>query len=228
MHLVVHGTGAEEGALVNQARRRGVRLAVHGLKDHGEMAKAMAAAHVQVQPSRRTADWTEQFGRTVAEAMTVGLPCVVSSSGELPHVVGNDPNVVFEEGDRASLHAILQRLSDHPDELNAVSRRQHALALERYAPSLRLPRSSTSGSDAWRIRCETTGSREQGLPVAASERRLYRPRGGVRLLQRLRPTCGFAFGVLHHPGAHHHQGGQRHEGSAVSGLPASETPRRSQ
>ena len=59
----------------------------------------MSRSHVLVQPSRTIADWSEQFGRSVAEAMAVGLPCLVSDSGELPVLVGHDPAAVFPEGD---------------------------------------------------------------------------------------------------------------------------------
>jgi glycosyltransferase involved in cell wall biosynthesis len=135
VHVSVCGEGPAEADLVALARARHVDLELHGWRTEAETADLMAASHVQVQPSRSTPDLVEQFGRSVAEAMTVGLPCVVSTSGELSHVVAEDDRVVFDEDDVAGLSAILQRLSDHPGELTELSAVQRRVAEERYAPA---------------------------------------------------------------------------------------------
>jgi glycosyltransferase involved in cell wall biosynthesis len=59
--------------------------------------------------------------------MTVGLPCLVSDSGELPHLVGEDPAAVFPEGDAAALRDHLLRLTDATAR-RALASRQHERA----------------------------------------------------------------------------------------------------
>jgi glycosyltransferase involved in cell wall biosynthesis len=64
-----------------------------------------------VLPSRSTPSWIEQFGRILIEGMACGVPTLGSSSGEIPHVIG-DAGLVFPEGDVEALRAGLQRLID--------------------------------------------------------------------------------------------------------------------
>lgn len=109
------------------AARLGVPLDTLGHLQPHRLAELMARCHVLVQPSRTTPDWAEQFGRTVAEAMTVGLPCLVSDSGELPHLVGGAPEAIFPEGDAAAIRAHLQRLTDARAR-EALAAQQGALA----------------------------------------------------------------------------------------------------
>jgi glycosyltransferase involved in cell wall biosynthesis len=52
-----------------------------------EVESALRAACVYYQPSR-----TESFGLSVAEAMSIGLPCVVSDRGGLPELVADEEN----------------------------------------------------------------------------------------------------------------------------------------
>lgn len=59
-------------------------------------------ADVFVYASETTDDWAEQFGYSVAEAMSCGVVPVVSDCGSLPWVVG-DAGVVVPEADPAAL-----------------------------------------------------------------------------------------------------------------------------
>ncbi|GAA1389907.1 glycosyltransferase family 4 protein [Luteococcus peritonei] len=122
--LTACGAGPEQQRLAELADRLGVRLDFTGQIPAEELASRMAAAHVMVQPSLTTRPWAEQFGRTVAEAMTVGLPALTSRSGELPNVVG-DEWCTFGEDDRAELAAKLEQLRTDRPRLEELSR-QHA------------------------------------------------------------------------------------------------------
>lgn len=72
--------------------------------------KLMKQADVLVLPSRRIAGWTEQFGRVLIEAMSLGVPVVGSSSGAIPAVIDN-PELIFEEDNSQHLQHILKRLA---------------------------------------------------------------------------------------------------------------------
>jgi len=121
-----------DGPLLDDLRaladRHQVSLVTAGQVDQPGLARLMARSHVLVQPSRTTHDWAEQFGRSVAEAMTVGLPVIVSDSGELPHLVGADPEAVFAEGDSEAIRSHLRRLATDPDSLRALGARQRERA----------------------------------------------------------------------------------------------------
>jgi len=67
---------------------------------------------VHVLTSISRPNWIEQFGRTLAEAMSCETPVIGSDSGEIPHVIG-DAGLVFKEGDAHALaHAVLRLLGD--------------------------------------------------------------------------------------------------------------------
>jgi glycosyltransferase involved in cell wall biosynthesis len=132
VRLTLCGEGPELPDLRRQAQALGVELDCRGHLAERELAELMSAAHVLVQPSVTTPSWAEQFGRSVAEAMTVGLPCLVSDSGELPHVVGVE-QAVFRERDAVELARRLEALArDHAGlaELSALQRP----AAARYSP----------------------------------------------------------------------------------------------
>jgi glycosyltransferase involved in cell wall biosynthesis len=124
VRVTLCGDGPLLDDLRRMAHRRGVHLMTPGHLKPDQLAAVMSRSHVLVQPSLTTADWAEQFGRSVAEAMTVGLPVLVSDSGELPHLVGEDPEAIFPEGDSVALRKHLQRLVGEPDGLSALGARQ--------------------------------------------------------------------------------------------------------
>lgn len=73
---------------------------------------------VLVLPSRTRPNWKEQFGRVVIEAMSCGVPAVVSDSGEPQHLIAAESpeptGLRFPEDDVEALTAALVRLRDDP------------------------------------------------------------------------------------------------------------------
>lgn len=128
VRVTLCGEGPLLDDLRQMAHRHGVHLVTPGHLKPDALAALMSRSHVLVQPSRTTDDWAEQFGRSVAEAMTVGLPVLVSDSGELPYLVGGDPEAIFPEGDGVVLRGHLQRLVAEPDSLGALGARQRERA----------------------------------------------------------------------------------------------------
>lgn len=55
-----------------------------------------------VVPSLTQANWQEQFGRVIMEAMACGVPVIGSDSGEIPNVLG-DAGIIVPEGDPSAL-----------------------------------------------------------------------------------------------------------------------------
>ncbi len=74
-----------------------------------KVATVMGALDALVLPSRTTQQWKEQFGRVLPEALACGRWVVGSSSGEIPHVLG-DRRLVFPEGSPQALARKLRSL----------------------------------------------------------------------------------------------------------------------
>ncbi|MEI7645341.1 MAG: glycosyltransferase family 4 protein [Chloroflexales bacterium] len=87
-----------------------------------EVPVAMAGLDLLVLPSRTTANWKEQFGRVLIEAMSCGVPVLGSNSGEIPHVIAA-AGMTFPEGDVAALRqAIIRVAADHALRADLVRR----------------------------------------------------------------------------------------------------------
>lgn len=69
---------------------------------------------VMVIPSRTMPEWKEQFGRTIIEAMSCGVPVVGSDSGAIPEVVG-EAGLIFKESDVDGLAAKIADLISRED-----------------------------------------------------------------------------------------------------------------
>ncbi len=141
--LLIVGSGSHADVLHTHASRLGVaaRITWHTPVPTHAMPSITQQCDALVLPSRTTANWKEQFGRVLVEAMACGVPVVGSSSGEIPHVVG-DGGLIYTEGDCNALAARLHTLM-HDDAcyatLSAAARQrvlthytQQALA-QRYA-----------------------------------------------------------------------------------------------
>jgi glycosyltransferase involved in cell wall biosynthesis len=114
--LEICGTGPEEASLRAQADRIGAAdlITWRGAVPHAEVPGVMAGLDVLVLPSRTMPDWKEQFGHVLIEAMSMGIPVLGSSSGEIPNVIGR-ADLIFPEGNPVALSALLQRMmSDAP------------------------------------------------------------------------------------------------------------------
>ena len=102
--LLVVGRGPLWGAIQG-------RLAASGLEgrprlvqgaNHQRVGEILTGLDALVLPSYSTADWAEQFGHVLIEAMAAGCPVVGTKSGEIPHVIGCAGLVVPERDARAA------------------------------------------------------------------------------------------------------------------------------
>jgi glycosyltransferase involved in cell wall biosynthesis len=145
--LILVGRGPMEEALREQARSLGVadHIQFLGSLSSEGVAEVMASFDVLVLPSRSQPNWTEQFGRVLVEAMACEVAVVGSTSGEIPHVIG-DAGLTFPEDDVAVLQAALQRLMDDPALRRELARRGRQRVLERYTQQ----RIAEQTYEAWR------------------------------------------------------------------------------
>lgn len=108
--LIVLGSGPLEDEITEkwQALLED-RLIFRQAVPHTEVPAFMRAMDVFVLPSYATPNWKEQFGLVLAQAMLAGVPCLGSSSGAIPDVIGPG-GIIFKENDIDDLTAKLEPL----------------------------------------------------------------------------------------------------------------------
>ncbi len=113
--LEIAGAGPELPALRGIAVELGVRdrVVFLGQQPSTVLPSLYARWSVAALPSRTRPNWKEQFGRAALEAMSCGVPVVVSRCGALPEVVG-EAGLIVPEDDVDALRGTLQRLLDSP------------------------------------------------------------------------------------------------------------------
>lgn len=109
--LLVIGQGPLRGALQHRlaAANLGRRPRFVTDANHERVAVLLTGLDTLVLPSYATADWAEQFGHVLIEAMAAGCPVVGTNSGEIPQVIGRAGIVVPERG-VGELRTALRRL----------------------------------------------------------------------------------------------------------------------
>lgn len=128
-----------EGPLLPDLRQR---VASYGLAERVELLPPVASTEVPrllhtldatVLASRTSATWKEQFGRTLVESMACGVVPIGSSSGEIPHVIG-DAGLVFREGDVEALRGTMRRLMGDEQLRRQLAERGRRRVLQRFTP----------------------------------------------------------------------------------------------
>jgi glycosyltransferase involved in cell wall biosynthesis len=114
--VVLGGGGPAKAEWMKLARDLGLEKKIRWVNPlrHREVPPYLSALDVLVLPSRTGAYWKEQFGRILVEAMACEVPVIGSSSGEIPHVIG-DAGLVFREGDEDELCSRLTKLNTNTE-----------------------------------------------------------------------------------------------------------------
>lgn len=127
------GSGPHKPNLQAHAQQLGIASRVHF--DPPIPSTKMPAYYHQldvcVLPSLTRANWKEQFGRVLIEAMACEIPVIGSNCGEIPNVIG-DAGLVFPEGDADALRAHLVTLRDNPARRIEFGKRGRARVLARF------------------------------------------------------------------------------------------------
>lgn len=131
--LVVLGSGEAERDLKSMARDIGVQDRIEWVRavPPDEVVSHISALDALVLPSRTTATWAEQLGRVLLEAMACGVPVIVSSSGSIPEVAGEE-GLIFPEGDSEALAESVAKLLGDDSLRQEKVRRGHEKVRIRY------------------------------------------------------------------------------------------------
>lgn len=133
VRLRLVGDGELRPRLEQRARDLGIAERVELLPAVPSTAvpEVLRQLNVLVLPSHTMPNWKEQFGRILVEAMSCGIPVVGSSSGEIPHVIGN-AGIVFPERNITALHNALLLLLHQPHLREELARRGRERVLAHY------------------------------------------------------------------------------------------------
>jgi glycosyltransferase involved in cell wall biosynthesis len=107
------------------------RLVYQKAVPHADVPAYMCALDIFVLPSYTTKAWKEQFGLVLAQAMLANVPCIGSSSGAIPDVIGPG-GLVFKEKDIDDLAQTLERILVDLDLRKLLAENARRFALENY------------------------------------------------------------------------------------------------
>jgi glycosyltransferase involved in cell wall biosynthesis len=129
-----------------------------------QVTKYLRCIDIFVLASYTTPTWAEQFGLSLAQAMLLGLPCVGSTSGAIPDVLGG-AGLLFEEGQAAGLTEALRTLLSSSAVRTEYGKRARDFALNHYT----LERVAEGYLAAFERARQAVITRKQiGLPIADS------------------------------------------------------------
>jgi glycosyltransferase involved in cell wall biosynthesis len=130
--VLIVGSGPLESEITNKWQALlGERLVYRKAVPHAEVPAYMRAMDIFVLPSHATSAWKEQFGLVLAEAMLAGVPCVGSTSGAIPDVIGPG-GLVFKEKDADDLVSALERLLVDVELRKTLAEDAQRFALQHY------------------------------------------------------------------------------------------------
>ena len=130
--LVLLGSGPMEASIRTFSEAHPSSRLIHvGAVPHEDVPSYMRALDLFVLPSLTTPTWVEQFGIVLAQAMLAGVPCIGSSSGAIPEVIGPG-GVVFKEGDTEGLVRQILHLVDSAPERVRLGELARMYALAHY------------------------------------------------------------------------------------------------
>ena len=111
--MQILGSGPDRERLERMAQWLGIgpRVTFDEKMPSTHLPHYLSGLDVLVLPSLTRANWKEQFGRVLIEAMACDVVTVGARSGAIPEVIG-EAGLTFAEGDVEALQIQLQRLID--------------------------------------------------------------------------------------------------------------------
>ncbi|WP_060788945.1 glycosyltransferase [Geobacillus zalihae] len=134
LRFLMIGSGPEYNSVTSEISRRKLEkyFIIKERIDSEAVPVIMNIINILVLPSRTTANWKEQFGRVLVEAMACETAVVGSDSGAIPEVIG-DERFVFREGDVEDLVSKLRLLIDNQELYKEVLVNNKERAIKQYS-----------------------------------------------------------------------------------------------
>ncbi|MCP3058565.1 glycosyltransferase family 4 protein [Myxococcus sp. K38C18041901] len=126
------GGGSMEAELRAWAASHEDRVRILTGVPHEGVPRVLNAMDVLCGPSQTMPRWKEQFGRMLAESFACGVPVLASTSGEIPHTVGDAGRLLPEADDSAWARALSDVL-ESPELRRELSSRGREWAVRRFS-----------------------------------------------------------------------------------------------
>lgn len=136
VRALIVGSGPAESGLRSLASELRVadRVEWRGYIEHGAVAQVYGEMDLLILPSKTTANWREQFGRVVIEALACGVPVCSSDSGEPPALIEETGGGwIFPEDKPNALAAFLRWADGNGEELRRTGKAGRARVLESFS-----------------------------------------------------------------------------------------------
>ena len=156
--LAIKGEGPYADPLRSRVKELGLedRVSMVGWGDAKDTAAFFRSLDVSLLLSRSSPVWREQFGRTIIESQSCGVPVIGADSGAIPDVIG-DGGWVVPERDVDALAELFDQLATAPEELAE----KRALGLANVASRFTFQITAKILAKAWKeayVRCVTLAS----------------------------------------------------------------------
>lgn len=188
VELAIMGEGPYEEYLRQRIVDLGLsgRVSIQGWSVLPEVANFIQGLDVSLLLSRATKSWKEQFGRTIIESQSCGVPVIGSRSGAIPNVIAAGGWLV-DERDPRGIANILGQISRCPDDL----RQKSAAALANVEARFTYAETGRQLEKAWRAanlaRKEMAPARlKKSAPPSVSAPRTVEDPEGFRIVQVVR------------------------------------------
>lgn len=135
LRLLIAGEGTYRRSLEEICQQHGVadKVSFLGLVPNEQLAKIYRKCDIFVHHPIAVDSWEEYFGVAVVEAMSSGLPLVVSDCGSLPYVVPEGAGFAIPEGDREMLREKVKVLTESSLLREGMGAKGRAFVLQRYS-----------------------------------------------------------------------------------------------
>lgn len=130
VHFILCGNGmtSDNNILANKAKMLGIIDKCYFIGKRDDIPSIMNALDFHVLSS----SYGEAFPNVVAEAMSCGVPCVVTDVGDCAEMVGDAGWVVLPRNSRALADAILQAIGENNELRNKRKIKSRELICEKY------------------------------------------------------------------------------------------------
>lgn len=135
LRLLIAGEGPYRPTLEEMCHRYGVadKVSFLGLVPNEQLAEVHRNCHIFVHHPIATSEWEEFFGVAVVEAMSSGLPLIVSDCGGLKYVVPEDAGFMIGQGDHEMLRERVKLLVENPKLREDMGAQGRAFVCRRYS-----------------------------------------------------------------------------------------------
>ena len=113
------GRGILKPLLEKEVKKRGIEEKVLFLNPvpHNQLPIILGAGDIHINHAVKISGWEEYFGVINIEAMSCGLPCIVTSSGVIPYVIREkDVAIMVSERNILQLQEVITNLLDSEQE----------------------------------------------------------------------------------------------------------------